>query len=343
MKALLTESLAPDKKCDTFENLWMWDLSLSCDSENSLENCNCTFAEEFLALGLLDCDDAAICPEDCPICATCMTVIGCTSPPAAQAGEPLPTSTILYIIGAAVLFLIVALAVYHSRRRNQQENELKKNLMAGEDTRGDFYSANSNAELWEPPTAAPIQFDPSNVAASAAMAAAMVKPTKQESDTESDGSGESVAATLLTMDESTVHMVDTGTAPTIHTREETSESDEDASEPEGRVHETIEEVTETEEEVSEPEEGASDPDEETSEPEEGASETDEETSEPDEETPEAEEEGASEPDEETSEPDVETSEPAKEVPEPSVEEAELEDEASDLTENAGRCNDSPLG
>jgi hypothetical protein len=315
----------------------MWDLSLSCDSANSLENCNCTFAEEFLALGLLDCDDEAICPEDCPICATCMTVIGCTSPPAAQAGEPLPTSTILYIIGAAILFLIVALAVYHSRRRNQQENELKKNLMAGEeDTRGDVYSANSNAELWEPPTVAPIQFDPSNVAASAAMAAAMVKPTKQESDTESDGSGESVAATLLTTDESTVYMVDTGTAPAIHTREETSEPDEDASEPEGRVHGTIEEVPEPEEEVSEPEEGASEPDEETSEPEEEVSEPEEEASEPDEETFEPDEE-TSEPEEVASEPCEETSEPEEEVPEPPVEEApELEDEASDLTENAGK-------
>jgi hypothetical protein len=199
----------------------MWDLSLSCEDEVTLDGCNCTFAEELLNLGLLECDDQDECPEGCPICSTCLTLLGCQSP-VVRAGTRFSTALMLYIIAAAVVVLILGLAIYHSRRRSQQEDGLKKGLMAGEIKKDDLYPTKPNAQLapWEPPTDKPIQFGPSSKAATAAAGG-----VKEGSDSDSDASVESHDGTLPTIGETTIHMADDDTAPTIPTKEETLDRD----------------------------------------------------------------------------------------------------------------------
>lgn len=120
-------------QCDTYENLWLWDLSLSCnstDGELALNGCSCTFAEELMDNGLLACDDVALCPDDCLICATCMKLMGCKS----DSDHPtesrlISTSAVLYIIAAAVALLMFALVAHYARRKWKGNQEWSKSLL----------------------------------------------------------------------------------------------------------------------------------------------------------------------------------------------------------------------
>mmetsp|Transcript_20701 Transcript_20701/g.22162 ORF Transcript_20701/g.22162 Transcript_20701/m.22162 type:complete len:512 (+) Transcript_20701:456-1991(+) len=149
--------------CDTYDNLWLWDLSLSCDmtgGDLSLGGCNCTFAEELRDNGLLTCNDATLCPENCSICTTCMSLLGCDVAPPKQ---PLAirlgsTSILLYIVAAAVALLIFALAVYYSRRKLQDERDLNKSLIEkqkhgnniGDDQKGPSFMYIDGDLAWKP-------------------------------------------------------------------------------------------------------------------------------------------------------------------------------------------------
>ncbi|KAL3924049.1 MAG: hypothetical protein SGILL_001280 [Bacillariaceae sp.] len=82
--------------CESYESLWLWDLSMSCD--DSLIGCNCTFAAELIDDGLLSCEDASLCPQECQVC---------------------------------VAMVIIMMTVYYSRRRKDQQ-DLKASLMAEE-------------------------------------------------------------------------------------------------------------------------------------------------------------------------------------------------------------------
>ena len=120
-------------KCDTYDNLWLWDLSLSCDmtgGDLSSGGCNCTFAEELRDNGLLSCDDTSLCPEDCSICTTCMSLLGCdVAPENPLVSRLLSTTIMLYVIAAVVSLLIFALAAYYSRRKWQDERDLNTSLI----------------------------------------------------------------------------------------------------------------------------------------------------------------------------------------------------------------------
>jgi hypothetical protein len=202
-------------QCDTYQNLWMWDLSLSCESEFTLDSCNCTFAEELFGLGLLSCDDQEDCPSDCPICSTCLTLIGCEPPVGLLKGPKISTSVWLYIAGALVLLVILALALYHNRRRSQEENELKKNLMAGENEKEGFQaSQDEKIQPWENPVDGEVG---TSKAATLAAAGIAVKNKDEEDDSDSDSSVGS--RTARTFDETVMQTSDDSTAPTIPTRD----------------------------------------------------------------------------------------------------------------------------
>jgi hypothetical protein len=96
----------------------------------SLGGCNCTFAEELRDNGLLSCDDTSFCPQDCSICTTCMSLLGCdVAPEKPLVSRLLSTTIMLYVIAAAVSLLIFALAAYYSRRKWQDERDLNKSLI----------------------------------------------------------------------------------------------------------------------------------------------------------------------------------------------------------------------
>lgn len=67
--------------CGSYSNLWLWDLALSCDNSTSLENCQCKSTEILFQYGTLQCPDgsseAPYCPSNCPVCLTCMSLMGC--------------------------------------------------------------------------------------------------------------------------------------------------------------------------------------------------------------------------------------------------------------------------
>lgn len=142
-------------QCDTYENLWLWDLSLSCNStegELALNGCSCTFAEELMDNGLLACDDVALCPDDCLICATCMKLMGCESDPDQPGTSRLiSTSTVLFIIAAAVALLIFALVAHYTRRKWKGNQEWSKSLLEKQkDESGPSFMYINGDLTWKP-------------------------------------------------------------------------------------------------------------------------------------------------------------------------------------------------
>eukprot|EP00934_Nitzschia_sp_Nitz4_P005319 Nitzschia sp. Nitz4//scaffold39_size137210//72656//74762//NITZ4_003205-RA/size137210-augustus-gene-0.190-mRNA-1//-1//CDS//3329550401//5309//frame0 len=124
-------------QCSTYSNLWLWDLAMSCEDESTYEGCNCTFAEELSSMGLLSCDDADQCTDDCPVCKVCMSVLGCDVtdvPPNVLGGGFLLGIDMIYVIAAAAFVTIVIVSSVLLRRRRQQSKEvdgLSVELMSG--------------------------------------------------------------------------------------------------------------------------------------------------------------------------------------------------------------------
>ncbi|KAG7364132.1 hypothetical protein IV203_037334 [Nitzschia inconspicua] len=124
-------------QCETYENLWLWDLSLSCNASNinaSLRGCNCSFAAELMESAYLSCEDAARCPRKCPICSTCMSILGCDIYPENPLISEMFSSNfflLFYVIAAAAALVIIMIAVYYSRNRRHTNGDLKKSLMDG--------------------------------------------------------------------------------------------------------------------------------------------------------------------------------------------------------------------
>jgi hypothetical protein len=207
-------------------------MSLSCEDSNTLTACNCTFAEELMNEGLLACDDAESCPVGCPICSTCLFLMGCEEPSQSR-GDNVPPSTTLYIIAAAVVTLILFLLCYHKRRRKQEEDDLKSKLIAG-GYKGDSYvppQTDHGVPPFKPPSQAPAQFQPSSDAAAGRgiFPCALAKKSN-DSNSETDD-GDSLAATAVTADDTTVlrSSGDDMTLPTLATRDETSAQDDNES------------------------------------------------------------------------------------------------------------------
>jgi hypothetical protein len=207
-------------------------MSLSCEDPYTLTDCNCTFAEELMSVGLLTCDDAESCPDDCPICSTCLVVMGCREPSQSR-GDIVPTSTTLYIIAAAVVTLILFLLCYHTRRRKQEEDDLKSKLIA-EGYKGDSYvppQTDLGAPPFKPPSHDPERFQPSRDAAGVGgiFPGALAKKSN-DSDSETDD-GDSLDATAVTADDTTVirSSGDDMTLPTLATRDETAAQDDNES------------------------------------------------------------------------------------------------------------------
>ncbi len=162
-------------KCDTYENLWMWDLSLTCAKDGASSTCECIFAEEMMELGSISCDDAVACPRNCNICSRCMKLLGCQVPK--SSASFLSSTRSFLMLATAVGFLIFGGAYYTRRRRRRGPSILQKvllednNSVSDESTAGgrvwlapvpsshdsegsSFYSYNNAAQLpiWVPPT-----------------------------------------------------------------------------------------------------------------------------------------------------------------------------------------------
>ena len=119
--------------------MWIWDLALTCNNstingDNDLfwggSGCNCSFAEELLENGLLACEDAALCPDDCEVCSTCLELLGCGDGKPPGVMEYLSRPVVLYVLAAAVALLIFAAAAHYSRKKwKPRGGQLNQNLL----------------------------------------------------------------------------------------------------------------------------------------------------------------------------------------------------------------------
>jgi hypothetical protein len=116
-------------QCATYANLWLWDLSLSCDSAASLDSCECTFTEELMAEAMITCDDINNCPAECPVCVTCFKLAGCEPAPTFFQSEGVSASMILAICSAGGLFLFAILYYVIRRRQMSHEHSLGVHLL----------------------------------------------------------------------------------------------------------------------------------------------------------------------------------------------------------------------
>ncbi len=122
--------------CGTYGQLWVWDLALSCEDSTSLESCECTSAEILYQYGELYCPGTSgspSCPSNCPVCNTCMLLLGCSSDDV-QGEQRLPTKLeqeaagalpiVIGVSAAIALFVIGGSAYEEYRKRNTASGEL---------------------------------------------------------------------------------------------------------------------------------------------------------------------------------------------------------------------------
>jgi hypothetical protein len=254
-------------QCETYDNLWTWDLSLSCDNV-TMQDCNCTFADQLMSAGLLNCSMVEDCPEDCAICSTCLVLLGCedVSQGNDSLRQRLTTSRMLWIIGASVVSLIFGLAYYHQQRRNRKlaEGGLKEGLIAaGGGADGDFLKPvadGKNKLPFKSPQDPAAQFAPStNTALAAGLKGAILSGNRRDApddEVSQDGTmltfDESIMADTAADDESTVFSgtvfsaaYSAATIPTID-EAKTDEIDESSTAPDETGNVTTPTVDQTE-------------------------------------------------------------------------------------------------
>ena len=107
--------------CESFSSYWLWDLALTCAGTDTLDGCECLAAENLMSSGMLACpeDGGYPCPTDCPVCGTCLTLLGCTglgdSPSGVVSADMV--EAVPYAVAAVVAVAFVALLVYREKRR----------------------------------------------------------------------------------------------------------------------------------------------------------------------------------------------------------------------------------
>ncbi len=122
------------KECSSFSALWMWDLALTCSNSSSLDSCSCTAAKILIQYGDIDCANDE-CPDDCPVCDTCMKLSGCLPTKELQRGANIegdtPESIPVAFIGLTAAMFGVQLVLFkmYWSRRSQPGGDLGSNLI----------------------------------------------------------------------------------------------------------------------------------------------------------------------------------------------------------------------
>ncbi|KAL7519984.1 hypothetical protein ACHAWX_004740 [Stephanocyclus meneghinianus] len=125
--------------CGSYSNLWMWDLALSCDNSTSFHNCKCISAEILFQYGTLECpggsSGAPSCPSGCPVCNTCMDLLGCVTkiPGGKRTPVNIPVNlertvnrTLPLVLGiaAGVASLLAGVAAHRFKNRNNGKSSV---------------------------------------------------------------------------------------------------------------------------------------------------------------------------------------------------------------------------
>ena len=101
----------------------MWDLAFSCESDLSLDNCECTFTDQLMAAEMITCNDIEDCPQDCPVCATCFQLAGCTPVIPDNVFERTGiSSSMIFAIAAVVALFVFGVSYYYCRNKENGSN-----------------------------------------------------------------------------------------------------------------------------------------------------------------------------------------------------------------------------
>lgn len=116
--------------CETYSNVWLWDLALTCEDLSTLEGCECTFAEEYESLGEVSCATSSsseyACPAGCNVCQTCMMLLGCDdiyTQPMSGVANYLP-----YLVASAIGLGATAAILYASNYKNNNKRRRQRVL-----------------------------------------------------------------------------------------------------------------------------------------------------------------------------------------------------------------------
>ena len=134
--------------CGSYSNLWLWDLALSCDNSTSFDNCKCSSAEILFQYGTLECpsSEAPACPSGCPVCNTCMHLMGCVNklPGTKRIPVNIPVALkkdinralpIALGIAAGLVTLLAGIAAHrYKKSQNQGKGSLNSALVEDEPT-----------------------------------------------------------------------------------------------------------------------------------------------------------------------------------------------------------------
>jgi hypothetical protein len=137
------------EQCDTYQNLWLWDLSLTCKGANSMDSCECTYAEELLYEGTISCEDFSLCPGDCAVCRTCFQLMGCVKTHH-ETSSLTPGSLAGVFVGALAFVLVGGTGYYLLRRRRKSVNgELGIHLMWSElESKAESDTESNDSAAW---------------------------------------------------------------------------------------------------------------------------------------------------------------------------------------------------
>lgn len=101
---------------------------MTCVDEDSLEHCRCNAAEELYMNGAFVCpeDGGESCPQDCPVCLTCLYLVGCDPIEALSSYAPYETPifiAIAMVTGIAVIALVISKFRKAQRSHSHEEPE----------------------------------------------------------------------------------------------------------------------------------------------------------------------------------------------------------------------------
>ena len=135
------------KNCGSFEELWIWDLAMSCGDDQTSGNCTCPYTEELMRKGLLSCSEARKCPKKCPICSTCLMLAGCDEKKAVGSVSAHGGSSGTATAAMFVTLMGICLCLAHKRTRDKgNKGQLEDSFLDNEYDRD-----NENMKVWMVP------------------------------------------------------------------------------------------------------------------------------------------------------------------------------------------------
>jgi len=111
--------------CNSYSDLWMWDLALTCDDVTTFEGCQCSTAIELFDRGSLQCakqgqTSPPACPRNCKVCQTCMVLMGCDD--IYHTNHSLGGNHYTpYLLASAVAVGITSMVYFSTSRRSQKQ------------------------------------------------------------------------------------------------------------------------------------------------------------------------------------------------------------------------------